>query len=292
MKRLEESSILVAGLARNCATHIEEDIQKIRSAFSNAKEISYLIIESDSSDSTVQTLGKLSSTIPRFSFSSLGNLCEHHPKRTDRISFCRNHYLYLINNDPAYSNIDFVVIADLDGVNAQLTPNAVKSCWSRENWDVCAANQAGPYYDIWALRHTLWAPNDCWREAEYLRTVGMSHFRSITTSVYSKMVRLDPSHDWIEVDSAFGGLAIYKKEILFDAKYAGLNSNGSEVCEHVFFHQHLRSMGRRIFINPSFINANVVEHARYATGLGPLKFWFRCLVRDALLRLTKSTTIK
>lgn len=292
MKQLEESSILVAGLARNCAAHIEEDVQKIRSAFSNAKEISYLIIESDSSDSTIQTLEKLRLSIPRFSFFSLGNLRKHHPKRTDRISVCRNHYLHLINNDPVYSNIDFVVIADLDGVNSLLAPNAVKSCWSRVDWDVCTANQAGPYYDIWALRHTLWSPNDCWRESEYFRSLGVSHFRSVATSVYSKMVRLDPLHDWIEVDSAFGGLAIYKKEILFDAKYTGLNSDGSEVCEHVFFHQNLCSKGWRIFINPSLINANVVEHARYATRLGRLKFWFRCLFRDALLRFSKGTTTK
>jgi len=167
----------------------------------------------------------------------------------------------------------------MDGVNNKLSVDAVNSCWDRPGWDVCAANQSGPYYDIWALRHEYWSPNDCWQQARFLLSCGASYFNSVSASVYSRMVCIAPSAEWIEVESAFGGLAIYRKEALLSVKYNGLMENGEEVCEHVAAHEQIRSFGGRIFINPALINAGLVEHARHATYFGLAFFWVRCQIR-------------
>ena len=44
---------------------------------------------------------------------------------------------------------------------------------------------------------------------------------ALRIAIYSKMVRIPRDREWIEVDSAFGGLAIYRKAVLTGASYRG-----------------------------------------------------------------------
>jgi hypothetical protein len=56
---------------------------------------------------------------------------------------------------------------------------------------------------------------------------------------------------WLPVDSAFGGIGIYKTSSFKHASYFGF-SNGHEICEHVGFHQMAREVGMKLYINPKF----------------------------------------
>ena len=282
---LHESSVLIVGLARDCERQLSGSIAIIRESFSSARLLRFLIVESDSTDGTQEVLKRLAQENKNFNYASLGHLQEQYPKRTDRIAFCRNHYLKLIENCSEYQDVDYVVIADLDGVNNKLSSDAVATCWSRTDWDVCTANQDGPYYDIWALRHPLWSPNDCWKQADFLKSQGAGRFKSIFSAVYSRMIRIELCSGWIEVESAFGGLGIYRKTVLQNVGYVGLTPNGEEYCEHVSLHQQIRQNGGRILINPRMTNAAVVEHVRNTTGLGLVRFWFRCQLQDLAERL-------
>ncbi|WP_185955364.1 hypothetical protein [Tepidiphilus sp. J10] len=288
---VEEASFVIAGLARNCSKSIATEILRLKSAFTGAKNLSFIVIESDSSDDTVVALERLRKEVAGFSYVSLGNLRERYPRRTERLAYCRNYYLKLISEGVAAgSDVDYVVVADLDGVNSQLTAAAVRSCWDLQGWDVCTANQDGPYYDIWALRHSMWSPCDCWEQAAMIRSLGGSAYQSVFGSVYSKMIKIDKSLPWIEVDSAFGGLAIYKKTFALASAYVGLNQQGQEVCEHVEFHRTIRERGGRIFINPKLINARIVEHARYAAGFRRAVFWCRCFLKDFAKNISPDAT--
>ena len=60
----------------------------------------------------------------------------------------------------------------------------------------------------------------------------------------------------IEVNSAFGGLGIYKKEVFICGKYEGLDSKGYEVSDHISFHSAIRKAGYRIFIDCGLVNSN------------------------------------
>ncbi|CAF4998054.1 unnamed protein product, partial [Rotaria sp. Silwood1] len=57
-------------------------------------------------------------------------------------------------------------------------------------------------------------------------------------------------HDLIEVESSFGGIAIYQTKYIRDCMYFGYGKNGLELCEHVPFNLCIRGNGGRIFINP------------------------------------------
>lgn len=280
MPALENSSILIVGLARNCADKLFISIARLSLAFRSAKTIAFLIIESDSSDSTIDVLSQISSSYSSFEYVTLGSLLERFPMRTERIAFCRNHYLKLIEESSKYHDVDYVAVADLDGVNYELAPKSVASCWTRSNWDVCTANQYGPYYDIYALRHPLWSPHDCAEQANMLKSLGVKRFTYNYVSILSKMICIPTYHDWIKVDSAFGGLAIYRKSILENVRYNGLNEIGLEVCEHVSLHTQICNNGGRIYINPALVNAHVVDHARSATFLGLFTYWCKCQVAE------------
>jgi hypothetical protein len=82
-------------------------------------------------------------------------------------------------------------------------------------------------------------------------------------TVYSKMVVIPLDAEWIEVESAFGGLAIYKREVLLDcnSRYIGLNKNGEEIVDHASLHLGITQNGYKIFINPKLINTDYTEHS-------------------------------
>lgn len=276
-------SIAVVGLARNCGKTLRADIHRIKKAIEGAREVQWLIVESDSTDDTVSELEALRPELRNFQFVSLGKLAPEIPKRTERISFCRNYYANQLKHNPIFSGVDYVAVADLDGANCELTREAFESSWSRKDWDVCTANQNGPYYDIWALRHKDWCPDDCWAQYRFLNAYRTNSERNLWASVHSKMITIPRDSDWIEVESAFGGFAIYRKSMFDRCEYAGISQDGEECCEHVHFHRILKEDGARIFINPMLINAGMTEHATELLWKNTMKRRLRSATRELRL---------
>jgi len=274
------SNFLVVGCIRNCSRTLRDDVERLKMVMAG-KNIKWILVESDSADDTLDILKAIAERDPLFRYISLGRLANRLPLRTARIAYCRNQYIEAMRG-LEYDLIEYVVVADFDGVNNLLTRKAFISCWRRDDWDVCTANQAAPYYDIWALRHSLWSPNDCWRQYRFLLAHGIAHERSIDAAVYSKMLTIPPESAWIEVDSAFGGLAVYKKQLFEVASYDGLDEIGEETCEHVELHRSIKERGGSIWINPELINTKHTEHGRptdnYQKIIGTSKLALKSLV--------------
>jgi len=283
-------NFLIVGLVRNCGKSINADIRRLQSVFGEFKNVHWLLIESDSSDDSLLKLNELADNIVNFKFISLGDLRHNLPIRTQRIAFCRNKYLEELRANSFYESVDYVAMVDLDGINKALSRDALMSCWEKDGWDVCTANQAGPYYDIWALRHPEWSPNDCYKTRDFLVKLGVSYFIATFRAVYSKMIRISPKNEWIPVSSAFGGFAIYKRRSLDKGFYIGLDNEGFEVCEHVGMHQQMIDRGLKIFINTRMINATYTEHTIYFNPLNII-FLFKTGVL-IVLKLLKGQKVK
>jgi FkbM family methyltransferase len=191
--------------------------------------------------------------------------------RTDRIAQCRNVYVDQIKSNPKYNEIDYVVVVDLDGLITEIDTKSILSCWDYDNWSAMTANQRAPYYDVWALRHDLWSPNDCWKQYEFFNLYNSISQDNLYTSIYSKMLEIPENSPIIKVNSAFGGLAIYIKSIFDTCSYNGLTENGEQVCEHVYFNNLINSIGGNIFINPKLINAGYTEHTSHLVNYSPNK---------------------
>lgn len=262
-KPVSDSNVLVAGVGRNCAATLVSTHDALRKATAGFAERSFLFIESDSEDDTVSALQRGESA-GSWRAVSLGHLASTMPKRTERLAHCRNLVVDLVSKE--YPAVDYVILADLDGVNSTVTSSAVEDAWSRsESWDVVTANQPGRYYDVWALRHPHWCPGDCWEDFRALRPlIGKKAAREF--AVHSRQIELKADLPLIEVDSAFGGLAIYTREAFLTGRYTGLTASGEEVCEHVSYHAELRARGAQIFINPKLLNRVQTEHLAGVTA--------------------------
>lgn len=259
-KQKSDSNFLVAGVVRNCANHVKSDVKKIQDALAGVHNVSWLLVESDSDDQTVEVLKGLKNEITNFDFMTVGTLRDQMPIRTDRLAYCRNTFLEAIRSQEKYRNIDYVLVSDFDGMNTHLTPASIDSCWERNDWDVCTANQDGPYYDVWTIRHPFWSPNDCYEQYRYMLSLKVRAFVAYYDAVYSRMITIPKNAEWIEVDAAFGGLAIYKREAIISSRYAGITEAGVEICEHVVLSEGIKKAGFSIFLNPRLINTRRSEH--------------------------------
>lgn len=292
LSRFSDQRIAVLGVVRNCERTVRGDVLRLFESLRECRELSWLVVESDSSDHTLDVLRTLEIDIPNFRFLSLGPLQPSIPIRTQRIAYCRNVYLEQLRSNPLYSDIDCVVIADLDGVNNLVSAAGFASCWMRNEWDVCTANQRGPYYDIWALRHCSWNPSDCLNQLEFLLSRKVPRESALWAAIYAKMITIEETEDWIEVDSAFGGLAVYRRQALEGAVYSGLDEAGDALCEHVALNSQLRFNGYRIFINPQLINTGYTEHSnalRFAQSLKRRFLGLRFRAKMTVLRGVSGT---
>ena len=138
-------NFLIVGLVRDCSNSIFKDVLGIQKVFERFSNVKWLLIESDSKDNSLKKLEDLTHKIDEFRFISCGNLQKKMSLRTERLAYCRNIYLNELHANENYKNIDFLVIADFDGINTILNETALLSCWDRNDWDVCTANQQGPY---------------------------------------------------------------------------------------------------------------------------------------------------
>jgi len=281
---IQNDELVILGICRDVGEVLTENLERLQFAFKDFSKVHMRIVESDSSDSTVEVLRRYRAINPDFDFESLGMLASTIPDRWERIAFCRNRAAELLLSDIRLHNCRWVVVADLDGINSEITPQAVISSWSRSDWDVCTANQGAPYYDVFALRHPTWSPNDCWRYEAELIDKGTHPIVAREVAIYSRQKLIPKDAEWVPVDSAFGGLAIYKREFYLLGEYAGKTGNGARTCEHVPFHEDLKAAGARIYINPALINSYWNEHNYKHSFLNRLKR--RIKLRMAILGLS------
>ena len=256
-----QTKVVVVGTIRNVSRSLVGEVKNLTAALQGFNQVQWLLIESDSTDNTVQVLKQLAADDLHFHYQSLGNLDQSIPERTERIAYCRNSYLEKLEQDPRYLDTQFVIMADLDGINNILKRSAIDSCFIRDDWDGCFANTLGPYYDIWALRHPTWCPTDCLQEFDFLKQHGWGEYAARFAAIYSKMITIKPSAPWIQVSSAFSGLGIYKKKSIIGLRYQAFEGT-TAICEHVLLHRSMGEAGCKLFINPLLLNCKNPPHTR------------------------------
>lgn len=268
-----EVKFLVVGTISNASKRFEADLGRIEKAFSSAGAVEYFLVESDSCDSTPKILATLKGKNLDFEFKTLGELRTRIPDRIERIRYCRNVYVGYIREGHSEHKWDYVVVADLDGMNSQVTAEGVRSSIAKMGeWDALFANQKHGYYDVFALRSAGWVESDL---LQILRVDEGSLRRKSQKSnpvdylrnqkrrqrvLYSKMRRIPQNSQIISVDSAFGGLGIYKPKMFLEFDYSLIAGQVPDGSEHVTFHKRCVEGGFSLGINPEMINATFNEY--------------------------------
>jgi hypothetical protein len=285
---MKNSKILVVGTVSNVANTLNKNFKSINRALSDFKSVNYFLVESDSSDATLRELSILREQ-HNINYLSLGELSRIIPNRVERIRHCRNAYINHLREIAAEIEFNYVLVIDLDGIANKVSKKGIRSCFEKQqNWDVCFSNQFPYYYDIYALRAKGWNDSDPFKDIEVLKNSMQiskqdrlrywKEENSIRQKIlYSKMRFIKPWHDWVAVESAFGGLGIYKTEIFLEFDYSCDFYSEANTCEHVTLHHKLFYNSKKMFINPRLITSyfnsyslnkyRVIRFMRYLVSL-------------------------
>jgi hypothetical protein len=266
--------ILVVGTVSNVGAVIRDELKRVLTALDRLADVAVFLVESDSSDDSIQELSVIQEKDSRVSFVPLGNLKSKIPHRIERIRFCRNQYVEFIRTRYQKESWDFVVVVDLDGMNNKVTEEGFRSTIENPTkWSACFANQTKGYYDLYALRCEGWVDGDVFSELRTLKNdfpleqIGsckfiewlqqFNHFdRLREKAIYSKMRRIRPKDSWVKVESAFGGLGVYRTEVFLKYNYDFQNLDSEVYSEHIDLHYQCNRDQLELFINPLMVNSN------------------------------------
>jgi hypothetical protein len=180
------------------------------------------------------------------------------PKRTERLAYVRNFLMTVALGRPQFS---FICWVDMDGLlDESFDLAGFASCFQfEEAWDAVFPVTTGYYYDIWALRHPVMWPDDYLVRMNSEFDLALGKKPIIEIAMKSRQIKADEMLGWLPVESAFGGMAVYKAAACRHGRYRGVEDD-REICEHVSFHQGIHAAGGRLYINPEFRLACPAEH--------------------------------
>jgi hypothetical protein len=242
------------GVARDCAAYLPGVLHNLARFAASYRATSFLFVISDSKDDTRTILERWLADGRSGRVIDLGPLEDRLTKRTERIAFARNTGLDEIARG-ADAGHDHLVVADLDDVLARPVDAgafAHAAAWLDADPTRAGvmANATPRYYDVWALRHERWCPDDCWHPI-WGRPSGESFEAAKFREVFMRQIEIPPSLPPIAVRSAFGGLGIYRLSAALTARYHGIDAKGRETSEHVAFNTAIDRTGGRLHIFPA-----------------------------------------
>ena len=264
--------ILVSGCARNVEDTLELVVSNLSKLKDYGHDLTFFLVESDSKDKTLEKLRTMACNMEDFSYESVGNLRSSMPDRIDRLVFCRNRYMQFFLSNIA--DFDFLLVADLDEVNLEISWDGVLNELSRTASNrVFFPSNAGHYYDVYALR------SECWPNSMLLSWVSMAlrivRCPKLTRYLMGTVTRQITSFELksrTTVSSAFGGLAIYGAALFSaDSKYVHTyDSMGISECEHVGLNFSLAKRADEMVIIKDWQNSGSQAHTLARRILEPV----------------------
>ena len=272
----KSKKILFTGIVRNAEKALERNIQCMQRTGSMFNDYHIFIYENDSNDATVDILKNYAGS--KFDYISENREDKDYKEKIDSgedpwhfnrckvLAECRNKYLDYART--TNFNYDYICVIDLDvkgGWSYQGFKHAIFNlnhdpkcgCVSSygvlaDKYDELTLEQVPRIeyvmYDSFAFRPLNW-------------NLGI---HLISTPVFNS-VNFRPSSDPVEVDSNFGGLAIYKKESILPYNYGTKEWDFGYVDpDHVILHRTMKENGWKIILDPNLVVS--YAHHKYSIG--------------------------
>lgn len=274
---------VVVGCLKNSSEFLFPVINNLEKISGLFDDVSFIFVENDSIDSTKSIISAWGRNQKRFKMYSLDGLDQYEKNRTLRLEIARNAYISAIKQDKSLHSFEYMIVMDMDDrgaypLNADLVSKALEFLDQKSEHAAVFANQPVKYYDLWALRHPQLCPFDFWHEV-LMQALHFPSDQEAFEEVYSKLPKCIPvDMPPIKVESAFGGLGIYKMNYVLNNKahYIGheykyfvgesMVFSKLQTCEHVSFHRGILAQGGQMFILPYLVNSD------QDTGFNPSAF--------------------
>jgi len=279
---METLNIIVCGCTKNSSNYIHNEINSILNLKPLFLSLDIVIYENDSTDNTVNIL-KSMEKVQKLTLISESGIQSKLKYRTMIIAHGRNKLVEFVSSKNKY---DYMIMVDLDNIMNNFDQQGLIDAFSYDlnTWDVLTGNCKKIYYDIWALRlnkdtwgqvhNKIWTvclDYDCWDMINHKKQLRLNE-RILHIKPYQK--HIPKNLKLISVDSAFGGMGIYKVSKIKDCKYVGFTRKCScekynmkvgpctgQMCEHVSFHKDMiEKHNAKLFICPQLIINDQLEH--------------------------------
>jgi hypothetical protein len=277
--KVVDGGILLAGIAKDVRRSIARVLNNADAYGRLFCRHKVLIVENGSSDGTKEFLQTWAMKKPNRAHIQADHVDVAQDPQNPRganaplLGALRNLYVERIEEEEL-ERYQFVGVFDCDEVNVRPMSGeailaAIHFLSEESSRAAVLANQRGYYYDIWALRHEIWCPGDCWQEYKDWCQIGLAH-EAKWARVGSKQVHIPRHAGPIEVQSGFGGFAIYKSSFLKGRRYRDFDEDGRVTCEHVGLHREIRQCGGRLFVYPLQRNSTPYLHIKRPKDL---QYW-------------------
>jgi len=252
IQALKRKKIAFSICAKDCANELRVTLARLFELGKFFSDFRVFLAENDSQDGTKELLLSLGSYLAdRLKVSSFDGIGDLIPSRTARLSSLRN----ALQREILKSDYepDYLMIVDADGlIDSVFSLDGVFSCFEYEQaWDGVFPVGDTHYYDIYALRHNDLGSDDYINKIFSMDNVLPMEYRSFLAATI-RTLPLKNLDGWLKVDSAFGGIGLYKWQTVKDCVYSGLN-DGTEICEHVPYNRSICSSGGFLYINPRLV---------------------------------------
>lgn len=235
------ASVAIVGIARSAMPVLPNTLALIDEVAQRFKERRAFVFENDSKDDTAAVLDVWQDhqgyvAVKHETLGALDNRAEFEGPRTERLAYCRNQCFEWVKANAATSQYTIVVDVDppggfsVDGVmNSVAWLNSLGDrVGAMASFSLYKKGGEAAQYDAFAARgHGVWR---CRRNE-----VGFGWFSMFLPPVGSPPIRMN---------SAFGGLAVYRTEAFLSGGYSG------EDCEHVPHHRRMADAGWSLYLNP------------------------------------------
>jgi len=269
--------IAFIGLAQNCAQHLPAVLRNIENMATLASESAFLFLENDSTDNTKAILNAWGNSRANFTLLNFDGL-NGVGVRTVKLEILRNAYVECLRNYKNLKEYDYAILIDMDDmatwpIDISELNKAIQFIHSDPHAAAVFANQVGSYYDVWAFRHKDYCPGDAWEEVMDYKAAHpeVTDEEAFNQTFKNRVHIFSPSQKPFEVDSAFGGLGIYRMNYILKnpnpylgSKIKSLPSQDGVfkvsrrmICEHVHFNKGIKNLGGKLFVWPSLINSEI-----------------------------------
>lgn len=258
-KILANSNLIICSIVRDCEMNLKKNIKTINELCDLTSNSQVIIFENDSKDKTKDILQKWSSersnihidlrdlkngkTIPHHTNGSVNPYYSR--SRIEKMANYRNQYIDYIKKFNIIG--DYLIVVDLDVASIDL--NGVIDSFGQEiEWDAICANGYSKSPKLSKRYHDTYA----------LVELGKQHESQTEKTIKENQYKfsfLNKQNELFRVFSAYGGLTIYKFELVRNLRYVvtpNYDPNVEVRCEHVGFNSQMyQNRECFFFINPN-----------------------------------------
>lgn len=250
-REMQKHKVVFLGITRDNAPDLPMTMRHIEEIGKYFKDYRVIVFENDSKDGTKLIL-KLWKHVNR----KVKIISENfYNKKRPSIQFLaqlRNKCLATLS-EAAYDDFDIIILIDMDmkfGIDIR---GIVHSFNVIDQWDMVCSNgifnSRGQMYDAFAFRNSEFP----YSPKEFYAKFNDDYERKCMPNIQKAY---SPQSQLVPVESCFGGLAIYKRNIFKGCQY----DLQVDDCEHVYLHKCMRKKHKaRMFMNP----AQLIKYRHY-----------------------------